>query len=164
MAKMIYQDWIVEIGCDPNHRDEIAVRHDEPAPDEGLVAEVNRAINTLTEIEQDFIHLYYFSGRTLMQIARKCNTSYSRVGYLHNRIIRKLRKELAAFVRNRFDLIVSVDETCPICRSCHKEQINDLIRKKGKEETWRRIIGILKSKYGIIIKTPQTLIGHQKYH
>lgn len=164
MAKTIYQDWIVEIGCDPDHRVDIAVCHDAPAPDENLVAEVNRALNTLTALEQDFIHLYYFSGRTLLQTARQCRISYSRAGYIHNQVIRKLRKELAAFVRDRFDITVRIDENCPICNSRYKDRINDLIRKKRKEDTWREIIGILKRRYGLVIKTPQILIGHQKYH
>ncbi|MEW5924279.1 MAG: sigma-70 family RNA polymerase sigma factor, partial [Candidatus Zixiibacteriota bacterium] len=95
MTKTIYQDWIVEIGRDPNHREDNAAQRDSPEPDEGLLAEVNRAIKTLPDSEQDFIHLYYFSGQTLMEIARKFNISYSRAGNIHGRIIRKLKKELA---------------------------------------------------------------------
>ncbi|MEW5925176.1 MAG: hypothetical protein AB1746_14425, partial [Candidatus Zixiibacteriota bacterium] len=70
----------------------------------------------------------------------------------------------AAFVRSRFDIAVGAETICPLCNSSYKDQINDLLRNKSKEETWQEIIGILKSKYDIVIKTPQILIGHQKYH
>jgi hypothetical protein len=164
MTNIIYHDWIVEISCDPDHREETRVCWEAAGPDVHLIAEVNRALETLAPLEQDIIHLYYYSGRSLMQIARELHKPLKRIEAIHHQALLKLNQKLTPFVHNRFDIPIEIVRNCPICDSLYKDQINGLIAKKKEGETWREIIRILKSSYNIIIKTPQILIGHQKYH
>ena len=53
---------------------------------------------------------------------------------------------------------------CELCNSPYRPQIDLLIEHKEDSQTWREVISEIRVKYGVTIKTPQTLIGHKKYH
>ncbi len=163
-GKIIYQNWIVDIGIDPGQAGKIQIQSDLIKPDKFVVAAVREAIEKMSLQEKDFIESYYFQGKTYREIAKFQNRRISRIEGLHRRSLAKLKKYLARFVKERFDIEVEIGRDCIICESPYKEKINRLIKSKKKQETWKRIIKVLKDKYQIQIKTPQILIGHQKYH
>ena len=163
-GKIIYQNWIVDIGIDPGQAGKIQIQSDLIKPDEFVVSAVRKAIEKLNSQEQDFIESYYFQGKTYREIAKIQSRRISRIEGLHRQSLAKLKKYLAGFVKERFDINVEIGQDCIICESPYREKIDKLIISKKKEETWKRLIKILKDKYQIQIKTPQILIGHQKYH
>ncbi|RKX20003.1 MAG: hypothetical protein DRP51_06445 [Candidatus Zixiibacteriota bacterium] len=163
-GKIIYQNWIVDIGFDPGQTAKIGIKNDIIKPDEKVISAVRTAIKKLTEQERNFIENYYFQGKTYREIARILNRRISRIEGLHRRSLAKLRKYLAGFVKERFGIDAEIGRECIICASPYKEKIDRLIKSKSRQETWKRIIEILWNKYQIRIKTPQVLIGHQKYH
>ncbi len=163
-GKIIYQNWIVDIGVDPGQSGKLQIQSDLIKPDKQVVSAVRKALEQLESHEQDFIESYYFQGKTYREIAQLQNRRISRIEGLHRRSLAKLKKYLARFVKERFDIDAEIGRDCIICYSPHKEKIDKLIKNKKKQETWKNIIKILKEKYQIQIKTPQVLIGHQKYH
>lgn len=163
-GKIIYQNWIVDIGIDPGQAGKIQIQSDTIKPDEKVVSAVRKAIEKLNPQEREFIESYYFQGKTYREIAEIQNRRISRIEGLHRRSLAKLKIYLAGFVKDQFDLDVEIGRDCIICLSPYKYKINKLIKAKKKQETWKKIIKILKDKYQIQVKTPQVLIGHQKYH
>lgn len=163
-GKIIYQNWIVDIGIDPGQVGKIQIQSDLIKPDEQVISAVRKALEKLNPEEQDFIETYYFQGKSYREIAELQNRRLSRIEGLHRRSLAKLKKYLVRFVKERFDIDAEIGRDCIICLSPHKEEIDRLIKTKKKRETWKKIIKILKNKYQIKITTPQILIGHQKYH
>ena len=160
MGKVIYQNWMVDIARNGGFSDNTI--NSETA--EKIILEVRRALKKLMPAEREFIERFYFGGESYPEIAEKMGRRPSRIEGLHNRAVNRLKKELVGFVRRQFGIKIKLTDKCPICNSPHRDEIDLLINDKKHAETWKQVIRILKSKYNIIIKTPQILIGHQKYH
>jgi len=162
--KLLFRDWIVEISGDPKSLLP-GDPEDQEAPFKGqVIRAVNRALNKLTPRERDFAVRYYFQGQSLKIIAAEWGCRRTTVAGVYKRTVLRLKYLLADFVRKEFGLAVRVERDCPLCRSPFRRQINNLIKSKKKEETWKRIMGILQKEYGLKITTPQTLMGHRRYH
>nr|MBN2278393.1 hypothetical protein [candidate division Zixibacteria bacterium] len=162
--RLVYCDWIVKIGVDPRHRYSLPYLNNNIQPNERVVRAVREALEHLSPLEREFIERYYFKGESYRKIALALNRRFGRMESLHRRTVGRLRKLLARFVKTEFDLENKIKAECPLCISPYRVEIDALIESKTKEETWKNIIRILKEKYGIIIQTPQILIGHHKYH
>jgi hypothetical protein len=78
--------------------------------------------------------------------------------------MKKLEKHLAAFVKKRFGIANEVKRPCIICQSPRLAEINKLIEQRDKAATWKPVMKRLLEEFGIEIKSPQMLIGHEKYH
>ena len=162
--KIVYQNWIVDIGIDPGQIGNLQIIGDKVQPNEKIILAVREALKKLTVTEQEFIEKYYFQGMTYLEISKVMNKRISKIEGLHLRSTNKLKKFLAEFVKEYFGFEANIGQDCLICQSVHKSKINKLIKAKKKCETWKQIIRRLKSDYQLSIKTPQILIGHQKYH
>ena len=114
--------------------------------------------------EREIVERFHFIGQTYRQMSEGSGRSIHKLEAIHKRALRKLKKELSGFVNATFGIVLSDARPCPLCRSPERAKIDILIRNRPRKSTWREIIGELKEHYGIIIRTPQTLIGHEKYH
>jgi hypothetical protein len=164
MKKVIFQDWIVDLSHDPSVKKYHDSTDEEIRPNPKIVRAVRKALGKLTDSECELVRMFYYEGENLARIASEFKLDYKEVCKIHSRAIRKLRKHLAAFVSREFGLKTNYNKNCPICNSPYLGEINNLFKLKKKEETWKKIIHSLKTSYKIEIKTPQTLIGHQRYH
>lgn len=164
LKRIIYEEWIVELGFDPYQVANVFNLVDKPPYNQKLIAAVRDALSKLTPLECEFIERFYFCGETIPQIAEDLHTEKKWVRSLHRRSVKKLQRYMAAFVKKEYDITVETGPECILCLSPHLAEINEMIKSKKKEETWRIIYRVLKEKYQIKIKTPQILIGHQKYH
>ncbi len=162
--KIVYRNWIVEVGVDPKHREILLSDSAGPAYNQRINRAVRAALSYLTAAEREFIERFYFQGESCSQIAVKSGKPLNRVEGLQRRAVAKLKKELGEFVRNEFGVEIPPEKDCPLCHSPFRAEIDNLIRAKRKEETWRGIINTLQSKYKLAVKGPQMLIGHQNYH
>ena len=182
--RVVYQNWIADLGRDPgvrpdpNHMGlpvpfELADGLASGDHDSNPVARERRnrikkavaaALSKLEDNEREFIERYYFMGRTYREIADLSGRVVHRLEALHQRALRKLRKELAPLVKDLYDLTLSSIPDCPICSSPDRAQIDQLIAQRDTAGTWRPVIKRIKEAFGIRIVTPQTLIGHEKYH
>jgi len=162
--RLLYQDWIVELGRDP-HLIELNRFNNVPEPvNVRIIDAVRSALKRLSSAEREFIELYYFRGCSLREIAAILHKRATRMPGLHRRALNKLKRELASFVREEFGIDTATGMNCLLCNSPHRMEIDRLILAKPERETWKRIIRILKNEFNIEITTPQILIGHLKYH
>ena len=161
--RIIYRNWIVELGCDPG-RFKRGFHDLPPKSNDRIVKAVRAALKKLPGAQKDFIERYYYQGETIPEIAAATGSRPSKLAGLHRRAIARLKKELAEFVSREFGLAPVRPSGCPICDSPVRARLEELLATKTARETWKRIITVLKTDYDLTIKTPQILIGHVKYH
>ncbi len=75
---------------------------------------VCRAIASLSDTEQMIIRRYHFEGVSFRQIADDLGVELQPVMNSHNRALRRLRKQLMAFVKVEFGM-TSSETACVIC-------------------------------------------------
>jgi len=159
--RIVYRDWIVELGRDPAL----------PLPTEGandhqaaVEEAVEKALEALSEDEREFIQRFYNMGQTYREISESTGRAIHRLEALHRRAAKRLRKELAPLVRQLYGVEGEPAPECLICSSGYRKEIDELIAAKKKSETWRSVIREIRKRYNLKITTPQILIGHEKYH
>jgi len=177
--RITYQNWIADLGRDPSqplNLDEIsgpipvgadnfgALNDPEPERQRRVREAVALALSKLNDNERELIVQFHYMGRSYREIAERSGRTIHRLEALHQRVLKKLRMALAPLVKQLYGLGVSTDPDCPICTSPHRTTIDRFMRERNCSDTWRPMIRLLKSRFGIIITTPQTLIGHEKYH
>jgi RNA polymerase sigma factor (sigma-70 family) len=188
--RIIFQNWIADLGFDPSDRSvgdpeakenwpeisiedlpESAVPTGERQPSDRdeigsseLGHAVRAALDKLTEDEREFICRFYFMGRTYREISEESARAVYSLEALHRRAMKKLEKHLAAFVKKRFGIENKVKRPCIICQSPRLAEINKLIEQRDSAATWKPVIKRLREEFKMKIKSPQLLIGHQKYH
>ncbi|MEE8576402.1 MAG: hypothetical protein V3T31_04030 [candidate division Zixibacteria bacterium] len=179
-SRLVYQNWIVDLGRDPGRLSAEGSAHigtenqDSSGPsceneNTGLLKteisrSVSEALSVLTESEREFVERFYLMGESYRTIAQLSGRAIHRLEAMHKRAIRRLRSELSEFVLEKFAIESKPVTDCIVCRSIHRDKIDRIIASRDPEGTWRPIIGQLKSDFDITIKTPQILIGHEKYH
>ena len=187
-SRIVYQNWIVEIGHDPDTKvvpdGGDLFRTDFISPDHPAAAglsdaeatatrierrelirrSVSEALNNLDDDEREFVIRFHFMGESYRRIAEKSGRSIHKLEVLHKRSLRKLKKQLAGFVHETFGLGREVIPDCPICRSPFVAELDEIIRNRDRTATWRPVLTVLKNKYNLSISSPQLLIGHEKYH
>ncbi len=188
MAKnrLIFQNWLVEIGYDPKlggpHKNEIEqisidelfesgfdISQEQPSSRQInrrkiIEQAVKAALEKLTDDEHEFIIRFYFMGEKYIEIAEKSEREIYRLVSLHNRAVKKLKNYLKKFVKEQFAVTEDSQQVCLICDSPYKKEIDKLILMRDPKSTWKHIIQNVSKSYNIKIKSPQILIGHEKYH
>lgn len=186
--RVICRNWIVDLGRDPVAAPVLAElplsaeqsrRGDSPPGDFPSSADwaerrarevadaVSVALRHLAPDERDLIERLYFMGEGFREQAEETGKAIYRLEGLHLRAVRKLRRRLAAFVQRQYGVRshrVSERAACPLCDSPERAEIDVLIRSRDPKSTWGQTIEIIYERYGIKIVSPQTLIGHLKYH
>ena len=178
--RIVFQNWITDLGRDPSQPVDLdAERHGSSLADAGgsgansvpeserqarIREAVELALARLSANERELIEQFHYMGRSYREISELSGRTVHRLEALHRRSLKKLRTALAPLVKELYGLGVSTDPDCPICTSPERAVIDTVIRERDRARTWRPIIRLLKTRFGIIITTPQTLIGHEKYH
>jgi hypothetical protein len=129
-----------------------------------LKQEVRRAVKRLSNEERIFIEKFYFEFKSYQEIAGILKKRIYKLERIHRRALDKMHILLSDFVKEHFKLEVSQKTDCVICNSPFRQELDELIKRKKKEETYSRLIRTFKQKYGLDIKTPQVIIGHQRKH
>ncbi len=185
-GRIIYQDWIVELGREPSeiaresslwnnvsgHLDRAFAGLDglrvSSSVDTARVVRikeaVNRALESLDEEEQEFVVRFYYMGQSYSELAELSGRPVHKLETMHRQVIRRLRNQLAALVDDGCSSSREEVCRCPICSSPRRREIDELIRARNPQETWRRIMRNLKREFEIDIKSPNTLAVHEKYH
>lgn len=182
-SKIVYQNWIADLGRDPSRPldlddqscqrilgSEGTIPGHEALPAEAherqerIRETVRAALARLTDDERELIEQIHFMGRTCSEISLRSGRAEHRLESMHRRAMSKLRRHLAPLVRELFGILSPGRTDCPVCRSPYRGQIDQLISSRDPKGTWRQVIEELRKKFGLKITTPQTLIGHEKYH
>lgn len=152
-------DWVYETA-----RAQAFGHGEQSALERRIISEVTQAVSRLTEREQEFVKLYWYEGKSLSEMAESFGKSPHNIESMNRRILRKLKNELAGFVKERFGIDVESDRKCPICSHPERAAIERILRAKTERETLRPIYRKLRETFGVEVSTPQILIGHMKYH
>lgn len=134
------------------------------AREELIGGEVRKAVQKLSPTERMFVELFYFEFRSYREIAGIMKKKTYKLERLHQRALGKLRIVLSDFVKEQFKFELPQKTDCLICNSRFREELDELIRSKKDEETYARLIKTFRQNYGIKVKTPQTIIGHERKH
>lgn len=165
--RLTFQNWIVDLGQDPDRpRATTELPTAEPVSERVREIEqvVGRAMATLTDWEAEFIRLFYFEGLSYRLISEQSGRAIHKLEGLHRRAVRKLKTRLQKFVAERYPVDIEPLPDCIVCQSDHIEAINRLILQRDRRDTWKPILKTLREEFGIMIRSPQALIGHEKYH
>ena len=184
--KLIYQNWLVEIGYDPRLKSEFfeqfeqlsleelfdsgfdilsSDQHNQPVGlKENIVKAVQSALEQLDDEEREFIIRFHFMGESYAEMIEQTNRKLYKLSALHKRALKKLKRHLKRFVLKQFNIKDDTPVVCPICNSDDLININRLLKERDKKSTLRPVIKELKEKYNIKINSPQIIIGHEKYH
>jgi len=174
--RIVYQNWIADLGRDPasSTSADLARFEELVAAETGEALEVGRleylqqtvrsALGGLSEDERELVEQIHFMGRSCAEMAALTGRTEHRLEALHGRALHKLRRKLAPLVRELFGIDPPAVTDCPICRSSHRPVIDRLIRERDPRLTWRPVMKLIEAETGIRISTPQTIIGHEKYH
>lgn len=165
-----YVNWAIELyGCPDEKMEEellwdLHASKNSSEVDETIDCEVRKAVERLSREERQFVELFYFEFKTYQEITQISKKKVFKLERIHHRAMGKLRILLAEFVKNRFQLDVPQKTDCLICSSPFRKELEELIRDKKQEETYRPLMDLFRKKYGLNIKTPQAIIGHQRKH
>ena len=164
-ARIVYQDWIAQLGYDPGSPELWDFNNSNQDDNDNSINEaVRAALDRLDEEEKEFITRFYFMGEPYGEIAASSGRKPSRLEAMHKRAVKKLRKHLAEFVKDRFGIKKRDKIDCPICNSKYRAVIDKLIAGRDKTKTWKVVMDRINDEYGLKFRSPQLLIGHEKYH
>ncbi len=125
---------------------------------------VAKALDKLDSFEREFIRYFYYDCLSYSQISQLLDKTKDRLERIHRSALEKLRSGLKDYVSKRYKLKISQEKRCLICSHPLRNELDDLIRTKKKEETWKKVLRIFREKFNLEIKTPQILINHQRKH
>ena len=125
---------------------------------------VGEAMRQLTDDEREFLARFYSMGQSYRELSEKSGRTIHSLEAMHTRAKRRLRKLLTSFVKREFGLATGSAQLCPICSSPDRTDIDCILNKHAPEDTWRRELRLLRTRFGIDRITPQTIIGHINYH
>lgn len=163
VGRIIYQEWIVALGRDPGRSWQEAAEV-EPSYNRDDVRAVTEALEALAPEEADFIRRFYFQGLAYEDISRETGRDIGRLILLHRRAVKSLVARLRPWSGGRKADDDPVRLACPLCRHPDREEIERLLHTKRSEETWKRILTILRRSFGMPHLTPRQIVGHLKYH
>ncbi len=129
-----------------------------------LEEKVAKALDKLEDVERKFIRCFYFDCLSYNQISQILNKTKDRLERIHRSALEKLKTCLKDYVSQRYKIEVPYEKKCLICSHPSRKELEELIKAKKKEETWKNILRILKKEYNLEVRTPQILINHQKKH
>lgn len=168
-SKIVYQNWIVDIGLNPetisSNRAAVEIIYDDELTHQIRQA-VSSALDELDEDECEILIRRQYMGESYRQISDTTGRSAHNLTSLHNRGLKKLRSLLEPFVEATFGIAAAPapGPACPICSSIHVDQLNRIISNRDRRKTWKPVLTLLRQKYNIVITSPQLLVGHVKYH
>ncbi len=181
--RLCYRQWLVNYGFDPREdppTDNLLVYQsgrplsvdDEPMPDQSTTdpqpAEsidtlmVRRAVARLRDDERDIIERYYYMGQSFQQIAELLVCASIIVERRHRLALARLRRILEPwFLRGD---TAGLEPACRICRSPHRRAVEVVICSKTNEESYKRVLRIIRTQFGLKLNHPHALIHHRNFH
>lgn len=128
-----------------------------------LIEAIREAVTQLSGIDRRIIERHYFEGRTYAEIGKELRILPGRVKTRSRRSRRRLRKLLAVIVRTQFHIKL-LQADCPICNSRSRAEAEAIIAGRRPRGSFAPVLRSLKKELAIVVKSPNTIIGHTKYH
>ena len=163
--RMVFQQWIVELGRDPSRPPENTENPESAEPPEAdspTESAVWGALARLAAADREFTVRFYFMGWSYHDLARLTGRPVPRLKARHKRIRRQLRVLLRPFVMPLLNRVVRA--SCPICASEYRSQIDAIIAHRDQSRPWRPILRRLREDFDLHVSSAQVLLGHERYH
>jgi hypothetical protein len=126
--------------------------------------EVRGAVAKLDRQQREFIERFYFMGETYDQIERRTGKERHRLETIHRQALERLRFLLTDFVEGFYGVRVERESKCPICDHPRKAEIEEVLREKRAEESWRPTLEILREKFNLEVSSVWVLVAHLRKH
>lgn len=153
-------EWALENACGNAWGQQV-----KSARQERIITRVREELEKLNENERELIEKYWYEGNTMSEIARGQGRPTYKVESFYKQVMRKLKNNLCKFVEMEFKIETEPEKyVCPICSHPRLKEIDGLLATRRPDQTLGKYIKILKHDYGIVISTPQVILGHLKYH
>jgi hypothetical protein len=163
--RITYQNWIVELGHDPDLPPVIPGENPLSEDRTQSVRErVSAAMDRLDEQEREFVILFHYQGKTYRSISASSGRPVHRLETLHHRALKKLKRELAGWVELTYGIPSLKNADCSLCNCSERSAIDQLIAERNPRESWKPVLDQLRERFGLTISSPQLVIGHEKYH
>ena len=167
MAKrrLIFEEWLVERGHDPRLGGCLATFDSADDKRMQIIQQaVKQALQVLTPDEREIVVRLHYMGQTYRELSEKSGRPVYRLESLHRRAMKRLRKELRTLVKELYGIDPPFPSGCLICSSPFRDEIDRMISQRDPKRSWRSVLIRLREDFGIRVRSPQTLIGHKKYH
>ena len=164
--RITYQNWIVDLGHDPGLPPAMPYEKTSSEKDQATPVRerVGEALDCLNEQEREFIFLFHFQGKSYRSISESSGRPIHRLETLHRRALMKLKRDLAAWVEETYNIPNPKNPRCPVCNSSDRQAIDQVIAERDRRKNWKPVLDQLRERFGLSIRSPQSLIGHEKYH
>ena len=129
--------------------------------DPELVAEVNRALEQLEPRFKELLKMWYYDGARIKDMAQVFDMSESEISGLLYEAKRQMKILLADFVKKRWG--VDAGGLCRICAHPRRDDIEEILSARGRNESWRSINDRLSEVVGEKFQPPQILKAHIKH-
>ncbi|MCI0330867.1 MAG: hypothetical protein L0196_07945 [candidate division Zixibacteria bacterium] len=133
-----------------------------PEPDWKVDRAVRWGLRQLSFMEEEVVERYHLCGQPAAKIAAELGLSEHQVHPVLKGAIRKLKKLLGRFVQKRYGIPMKATP-CRICDSKEKKSIEELLKTKKEEETWKNVLRKLREDFQMRT-SPRTLTLHLKKH
>jgi len=161
--RLVYLNWISDLGLCPGAIQTSSIQESSPRM-ERIKEAVQQALTRLSDEEHEFIVHFHYMGESYVTIADRTGRQVHRLESLHKRAQKKLRAALAPVVEEVFGFNATTTNSCPLCASQFRSEIDRIIANRDPRCTWKPVIRALRSEFGLKVASPQTLIGHERYH
>ncbi|UCD63884.1 MAG: sigma-70 family RNA polymerase sigma factor [Candidatus Zixiibacteriota bacterium] len=164
--RLIFHNWLAENGTGRRGYDAGDGRRseDENRRLQHIRDAVRRAVDCLPLEYRELVVRYHFMGESYQDIAARSGRKSYKLAAMHRRAFRRLRKLLALLVVEQYSISPPSTGCCPVCTSPRRRDADRLIAQRDPAATWRPIIAALRRRFEIKVRSPQVLIGHEKYH
>lgn len=132
-----------------------------PKPDPELESEVREALELLEPKLRQIIIMRYYEGLSEREAAEKLGRPEAEIVGMIYEAKRQLRIHLAEFVEKRWGL--QIDGICKICAHPERAAIEDILKSKSRNESWKRITEKVFRATGERFYPPQVLKAHLKH-
>jgi hypothetical protein len=124
---------------------------------------VRQALRQLPQRERRLIELHHFQGDSLVDAAAKLQEDSERIRIVYRSAMRRLRMLLSRFIADEFG-VKSGTNNCAICSSIHRAEIEEILSHRAEHEGYAKVIAEIAGRFAVRLKSPQTIVGHLKYH
>jgi len=123
---------------------------------------VRGALQRLSSTEREVVERFHFCRETCAEIGAALGISEFRVRAILQEARWKLKEHLTPFVQKRYGISREAGN-CRICRSENRKAIEEVLKTKTNEETWKKVLRKLQTEFRIRTNA-RSLIRHLNRH
>ncbi|UCE66180.1 MAG: hypothetical protein JSU85_15240 [Candidatus Zixiibacteriota bacterium] len=132
-----------------------------PEPDPELVSKVDEALKRLGPASRDVLVMRFYDGISAGEIADRLGRPEKDIISIIYEAKRRMKIDLAEFVSKRWG--IDVGNLCKICAHSERPTIENILKSKSPDESWKKITERVYRRTGERFHPPQLLKAHLKH-